>query len=340
MLLLVALVSMACSLTNPRPTPTATQSVTQAFQTVQARLTEAIAMTPSATITPVPTEPGIETPTPTPSSSPTTAPQSTATSICDRAAAGNPIDVTIPDDTLVKPGETFTKIWSLSNAGTCSWTIQYEAVWFSGEMMGAPSSVALTDNVLPGETVEISVDMVAPLAPGTFQSNWKLRNPAGQLFGIGPGGNSPFWVRIEVPQLPTATPGPSPEPTAVEDPTATPAVLASGSATMNAGDSLDLDSNLGNPSGGADINYEADSQGMLFLNPLPGVTMGFWGPVTPSFQECQATNLSSGSLPVDSLAPGAHLCYQTDQGHFGWLRLINRTPDNVLMLEILTWATL
>ena len=32
-------------------------------------------------------------------------------------------------------------------------------------------------NVLPAQSVEISVEMVAPPSPGTFQGNWKLMQP-------------------------------------------------------------------------------------------------------------------------------------------------------------------
>jgi hypothetical protein len=43
---------------------------------------------------------------------------------------------------------------------------------------------------MPGQTVEITVDMVAPLKPGTYQGNWKLRNASNVLFGIGPNGSA------------------------------------------------------------------------------------------------------------------------------------------------------
>jgi hypothetical protein len=36
---------------------------------------------------------------------------------------------------------------------------------------------------------------------------------------------------------------------------------------------------------------------------------------------------------------GAYLCYRTDQGLYGWVRLLNLDMDNAtLTVEILTWS--
>jgi len=95
-----------------RATTTPTLNVTQAYQTVEARLTEAISRT--ATISP--TQPrATETPgepTAPPTQGNETATQDTAQTpsvSCDQALPGVPIDVTIPDDSSLRPGEKFTK---------------------------------------------------------------------------------------------------------------------------------------------------------------------------------------------------------------------------------------
>jgi hypothetical protein len=324
-------------------TPTQTPNVTQAYQTVQARLTQAIAQTPQQTPTPVETESGLPTPspsaTPRPSATPVQATLS-PTPPCDRAAADNPIDVTIPDDTVIKPGESFTKEWSLINVGSCPWTIDYAAVWFSGEMLGAPATVPLTDRVAVGDSIVISVDMTAPEQPGTYQSNWKLRNDSGLLFGIGPSGDSPFWVRIRVVDAGTATQQASPEPTLEVTPTPTPDVQASGTVDLAIGQFLDLDTLTLNPTSGTDLAYETSPEGINLLIPQNGTTLGVFGVSQPSLLACQNSNMSGGALPVDSLAIGnTYLCYRTDQGLFGWIRLVSREPvDFTLSLEILTWA--
>jgi hypothetical protein len=100
-------------------------------------------------------------------------------------------DVTIPDNTQMNPGQSFTKVWRLRNSGTTTWGSGYILVFVGGSQMSAPSSVSVP-NTAPGGTVDISVPMIAPTTSGTYQGNWRLRNPAGQLFGV------EIWVKIVV----------------------------------------------------------------------------------------------------------------------------------------------
>lgn len=151
--------------------------------------------------------------------------------LCNQAAPGVPIDVTIPDDTRMEPGKTFTKTWRLVNTGTCSWSTDYTISVFSGEPMGAPPGVSLPNNVAPGQSVDVSVDLVAPQAAATYQGNWKLRNANGEWFGIGPNGNSPFWVKIIVAGTPVGTITPTVTGTpGTPYPGGNPGVLVSGTA--------------------------------------------------------------------------------------------------------------
>ncbi|MEW5941776.1 MAG: NBR1-Ig-like domain-containing protein, partial [Chloroflexota bacterium] len=131
------------------------------------------------------------------------------TSGCDKAQFI--ADVTVPDGTTMNPGATFKKTWRLKNVGTCTWTTGYQLVFVSGEQMGAPSSNALTTEVKPGQTVDLTLNMTAPSAGGTFRGNWKLKNTSGVQFGVGASGQTAFWVEIKV-SGPTATPG-TPSPT-------------------------------------------------------------------------------------------------------------------------------
>jgi hypothetical protein len=115
-------------------------------------------------------------------------------------------DVNFPDGTVVQPGAQFTKTWRLKNVGSCAWTTSYQLVFFSGEKMGAASSAAFTKNVAVGETVDISMNMVAPTSPGTYRGYWMFKNASGALFGIGAQANKPWWVEIKVTGGPTVTP--------------------------------------------------------------------------------------------------------------------------------------
>ena len=108
-------------------------------------------------------------------------------------------DVTVPDHTTYAPGTAFTKTWQLKNIGTCPWKKDtYAAVFASGDQMGAPGVVPLTADVVPGATVNITVNMTAPSAPGHYVGNWEMRNATGGLFGSGPHANGIFFVDINV----------------------------------------------------------------------------------------------------------------------------------------------
>jgi hypothetical protein len=113
---------------------------------------------------------------------------------------GKVVDVTLPDDTNVQPGASEMKTWRLTNKGSCTWDQSYSLVYQSGNLPVRNPVVALSHSVQPGETVEISVPIIAPQNPGTFSSNFLLRDGIGQTFGSGIGANQTFWVKITVPQ--------------------------------------------------------------------------------------------------------------------------------------------
>ena len=107
-------------------------------------------------------------------------------------------DISIPDGTDMVPGEDFVKTWRIKNVGSCTWTTEYDLVFSSGNSMGAQNSVALPGTVKPGETIDISVAMVAPDDEASYNGFWMLRNGSGNLFGIGADRDNPVWVKIDV----------------------------------------------------------------------------------------------------------------------------------------------
>jgi hypothetical protein len=351
-LLLVCLGLAGCG-SSQASEGTATPDFTRVFQTVEAMLTQtpgdssSPTDSPAAThnpMTPTATSPRTLTPSLTPvPGSPTT------TLICDKAEAGNPIDVTIPDDTVLRPGRAFTKVWKLQNAGSCTWTKDYAATFFYGEAMSAPEAVSLIQDVPPGQSIEIAVEFVAPEMPGTYQSNWKLRNPAEALFGIGPNGDAPFWVRIVVQEaetetptptfLPTFTPTPTPTLSPTPTATATPPILIGSTVLLPVGGVLDLDTAQLNPDEGGDLGYQADLTHYHWLFPMFESVIGVYGMEEPSLHVCQAAGMSAAPVAVESLSIGSYLCYRTDQGLVGWMRLAGvDAGDTALTLEILTWT--
>ena len=168
--------------------------------------------TPPPTPTPAP-----GTPTPTPIPAPT----------CDRALFL--ADVTVRDGTIFAPGTAFTKTWRLKNIGTCTWTTAFSMVFDSGEQMSGLASVVMPKTVAPGATVDLSVNLTAPNAAGTYRGYWKFQDANGARFGIGTGGAKSWWVEIKV-SGPAVTPTPTaitasatPTPTATATPsTGTP----------------------------------------------------------------------------------------------------------------------
>ncbi|MCK5315755.1 MAG: hypothetical protein KAJ53_11555 [Anaerolineales bacterium] len=334
---IVIILLIGCNIPRGQGAVTPTLNVTQAYQTIEARLTQASELT--ATLSPpISTDSGIVSPK---ASATATTPASTATPtpLCNMAAPGIPIDITIPDDTLLDPSRIFTKIWRLKNIGTCTWTRSYAAAFFSGDQMGAPIAVSLAGNVAPGQSVDIAIDMTAPQSAGKFQGNWKLRNDANVLFGIGPNGSSSFWVRIKVEHTPTPTSTPIiPTPTATA--TATPIVEISGNAMLTLNDTLDLDTNQVNTGGGEDLKYALSEDGQHKLSPLGSTIMGIFGQVQPKLADCQTVNMDGSPVIVDTIPIGNYLCYQTGAGRPGWAKLVElNNEDDTLTVNILTWAS-
>lgn len=91
-------------------------------------------------------------------------------------------DVTVPDGTVVAPGQTFVKTWALSNTGSCPWTTGDRLVLVNGAPMGG-SDVPLAGSVAAGETANLSVNLTAPVTPGNYTGTWRLKNAAGNYFG-------------------------------------------------------------------------------------------------------------------------------------------------------------
>jgi len=119
-------------------------------------------------------------------------------------------DVTLPDGTVVSPGQALVKTWRMQNTGTSTWDSGYQLVFIGGEQMGAPAAVNVPGTVSPGATVDLSVAMAAPSEPGTHRGEWKLRNSQGVFFG------DKLWVQITVPDDTVPTPPPPPSGPSIE----------------------------------------------------------------------------------------------------------------------------
>lgn len=175
-----------------------------AYETLVAQLTQ-IATTPTqvapvATSTPIATNTPIATFTPIATAIP---PTKTPIPIpCN--AAYYVADVTIPDWSSVIAGEPFVKTWKVKNVGTCAWSKDYKIFFFGGNQMLAPSAVSFPQTVNPGETVNLSVNMVAPSDKGSYSGSWMLKSSGGTVFGVGAAYNVPLTVNIKVEEVPAS----------------------------------------------------------------------------------------------------------------------------------------
>jgi hypothetical protein len=163
--------------------------------TIAAQTTKLLQPTSTAPIPPT-----LDLSTATPAPTDTIFPSLSGTPACtDRA--GFVTDVTILDDTNLPPASDFVKTWRLKNTGTCTWDADYAVVFTDGNLMGGLPSQPLAGSVPPGGSVDISVNLKAPVTNGTHRGNWKLRNDYGVIFGLGASGS--FYVQITVGPTPT-----------------------------------------------------------------------------------------------------------------------------------------
>ena len=194
-LALLAIIQLACNATAGPSTPD-TVATLNGLYTAAAQTGTAAAVQGVATATPglpLPTASPIQ---PLPTSTPFTIPTTGPVARCD--AADFVKDVTIADGSNLARDATFTKAWRLLNTGTCSWTPSYALVFVGGDSMGGPAVVALSGNVNPGQTIDVSVNLTSPGKDGHYRGYWKLRNASNALFGIGQNGDTAFWVDIIV----------------------------------------------------------------------------------------------------------------------------------------------
>ena len=205
--LLITLIISSCGLfvsaAAPSPTPGRGPLATGIDQTLAAQDTTVALLQPTDTPTPTVTETPTETETPTSTETPSDTPLPSATpfTYVPPAASCYSVaflgDVTIPDGSTLNAGESFTKTWALENTGSCSWNTNFQVIFSSGNSLSASSAVNLPAFVSPGQTVDVSVNMVAPENNGSFEGFWLLRSDTGAVFGLG-SGNTPFFVQINV----------------------------------------------------------------------------------------------------------------------------------------------
>ncbi len=100
-------------------------------------------------------------------------------------------DVTIPDGTILAPGQAFVKTWKFQNTGTCKWSNDYQIIFVKGKHMDGSDS-EIDQTVYSGNNANISVSLIASGSVGTYTGYWRLADSNGNVFGTS------VYVQIEV----------------------------------------------------------------------------------------------------------------------------------------------
>ncbi len=164
---LIVLMSAACSSPTTAPVPTASANPIDPVVTNTA---------PTANMQP--TLPPIASPT-----LPPRQPTPTPTACVNDSKFVE--DLSVPDGTHFPPGVAFDKSWRIQNTGTCPWDTTYQYRLISGVSL-VGQNITLPNTVKPGESIDITIKMVAPMTAGTYRGQWRLFAPGNVPFGQRP----------------------------------------------------------------------------------------------------------------------------------------------------------
>jgi hypothetical protein len=96
-------------------------------------------------------------------------------------------DVSIPDGTVLPPGQNFDKVWSVKNSGSCTWDDGYALVYIGGSSPNLdPYNFEFknaSDFVAGGATANLGLTLTTPCTPGEYQGTWRMRDDKGYYFG-------------------------------------------------------------------------------------------------------------------------------------------------------------
>lgn len=159
---------------TPLPTDTPQTLPTFALPT-----TDSSAALPTISFATTPTVAGIASPLPGFTQIPPSNPTKALGDSCFNAVYE--ADITIPDNSEVKGGETFQKIWRIRNIGSCTWDEGFTLVYIGGSSgLGVTNYEFRSKDVVPsGQAIDIAVGVTAPCAQGNQEGHWRMRTDAG-----------------------------------------------------------------------------------------------------------------------------------------------------------------
>ena len=173
---LITLFASACSASAANESTIAT-SVAQTVQAQNTPETLPSATSPAPTVTPSSLTPL--------AAAITAAPTTGGAPVQFCTASASLVGETFPDGTILQPGTTFTKTWSIQNNGTCVWDSSWQLVFYGGALMDGVTVYNFPQPAQPGDTVEVPIILRAPPQGGQHTGEWMLKSPWGESFGVG-----------------------------------------------------------------------------------------------------------------------------------------------------------
>lgn len=167
---------------------------TSVAQTVAAQNTAEVPNTETPAAPVIPTKTPFQLATPVTLLVSPTLPAITLKTECAKASLVSDSPV---DGIILKPGEQFTKTWQITNTSNCVWDTSYKIVFWDGDIMGGGYVYPLPQVTGPGQTIPISLVLIAPTADGAYRSEWKLQTPDKINYGVG-AYNAAFYTEIVV----------------------------------------------------------------------------------------------------------------------------------------------
>jgi hypothetical protein len=66
------------------------------------------------------------------------------------------------DGAEFKPGDSFDKYWTIKNTGTVTWDASWDFEYIGGTDMSPTADMTIGQNVKPGETITLMIEVIAP----------------------------------------------------------------------------------------------------------------------------------------------------------------------------------
>jgi rRNA maturation protein Nop10 len=93
------------------------------------------------------------------------------------------LDLTVPDGSIVRPGEKIEKVWQVRNEGSCTWGRGYTIQLEEGPPLGSLTKHPIPATE-PGEVANISANFSVPDNPGNYRSSWRANDSGDNSFGV------------------------------------------------------------------------------------------------------------------------------------------------------------